>query len=64
MTRNGGVHVDNHSYSQKASENAQGEHIWVSLEDDQAGRGGLLSKDSNIARHDKDGALKVKWVTS
>ena len=33
--------------------------IWASREDDQAGRGGPLSKDSNIARHDKDEALRV-----
>ena len=37
----------------------KGEHIWASREDDQAGRGGPLSKDSNIARHDKDGALRA-----
>ena len=41
------------SYRQKTSENAQGEHIWASREDDQAGRGGPLSKDSDIARHEQ-----------
>lgn len=59
VTRNRGAHVDSRSYCQKTSENVQEEHIWASPDDDQAERGGLLSKDSNITRHDKDRALKA-----